>query len=264
MDVNSESAALLNGDRIGGKLGRRQWNRGVLRSRTAPVQARLDADCQPRPSLITTANRRSLPLLWVAVKRLDLGTCEAIRHDGDPERCVVLLPGQFYPTRGPVLWFARESAMARGWSALEALGEPGLRANPLAWERHAAEGALAAAAAEQVVVIGKSLASLLADLANARGLPAVWLTPVLSEPAVPEALAQARRPALLIGGTADPLWNARAIPHNPALEVVELEDLDHSLQSAGDPAASLRALQSVVDSTARFLARLELDEAPAI
>jgi hypothetical protein len=195
------------------------------------------------------------------MKRLDLGVCEAIRYDGDPERCVVLLPGQFYPTRAPALWFARESAIARGWCALEVLGEPGRHPDPLAWEREAAEHALAAATAERVVVIGKSLASLLADLVSARELPAVWLTPVLTEPAVPKALADGRCPALLIGGTADPLWDLRAIPDHPVLDVVEFDGLDHSLQRTGDPAASLRALDSVVDAIGQFLARLERERA---
>ena len=43
----------------------------------------------------------------------------------------MLLPGQFYPTRAPVLWFAREAVMAAGWSALEVLGEPGLYGDAL-------------------------------------------------------------------------------------------------------------------------------------
>ncbi|MGH2881451.1 MAG: hypothetical protein ACRDPA_01890 [Solirubrobacteraceae bacterium] len=37
-------------------------------------------------------------------ERIDLGTCRAIRHDGDADRCVALLPGHAYPTRAPALW----------------------------------------------------------------------------------------------------------------------------------------------------------------
>lgn len=83
-------------------------------------------------------------------ERIDLGPCTAIRHDGSTERCAVLLPGMSYPTRGPVLWFAREAAMALGYSAIEVLGTPIEHANkrshgrtefvahiggPLGWER---------------------------------------------------------------------------------------------------------------------------------
>jgi len=56
------------------------------------------------------------------VEAVPAGPCTAIRHDGSPERYAVLLPGMDYPTRAPVLWFAREAAMALG-ASLEALGE---------------------------------------------------------------------------------------------------------------------------------------------
>jgi len=68
--------------------------------------------------------------------------------------------------------------MARGWSALEVLGEPGDRPDPLAWERARAERAFAAAGTARVLVIGKSLASLLAGSVSDRDLSAVRLTPL--------------------------------------------------------------------------------------
>src|SRR5436190_23809171 len=115
-------------------------------------------------------------------ERIDLGACTAIRHDGSPDRYAVLLPGMVYPTRAPVLWFAREAAMALGYSALEVLGEPVEQADKLGWERDCAERAIAEAGSARVVVIGKSLASLLAAEISARNLPAAWLTPPMTEP----------------------------------------------------------------------------------
>ncbi len=189
-------------------------------------------------------------------ERLDLGPCNAIRHDGDRGRCAVLLPGQFYPTRAPLLWFAREAVIAQGWSALEVLGEPGLQADALAWERTCTERALEAAGAARVLVIGKSLASLLAAQVSDRGLPAVWLTPLLTERAVVDGLSRAREPTLLVGGTGDPVWDAAAIPDNPALDTLELPEVDHAIEIAGDPLASLDALRLVVESVARFAATI--------
>lgn len=188
-------------------------------------------------------------------QRVDLGPCSAIRHDRDPTRCAVLLPGMFYPTRAPALWFAREAALARGWSALEVLGEPGEHAHPLAWERACAERALAAVGSARVVVIGKSLASLLAGSLSERDLPAVWLTPLLGERSVIDALARARCPTLLIGGTADAAWQPDAIPTNPVLEVIQLPGLDHALQIPSDPVASLDALHQITESVGRLAAR---------
>jgi pimeloyl-ACP methyl ester carboxylesterase len=190
------------------------------------------------------------------MQRVELGPCGAIRHDGDATRCAVLLPGLFYPTRAPALWFAREAALARGWSALEVLGEPGEHADPLAWERECAERALAVVGFARVLVIGKSLASLLAGSMGERDLAAVWLTPLLGERAVIDALARARCPTLLIGGTADAAWQPEAIPNNPVLEVVQLPGVDHALQAPGDPVASLDALRQIAESVGRLAARV--------
>jgi pimeloyl-ACP methyl ester carboxylesterase len=189
-------------------------------------------------------------------QRVELGPCGAIRHDGDATRCAVLLPGMFYPTRAPALWFAREAVLARGWSALEVLGEPGEHAHPLVWERECAERALAAVESARVLVIGKSLASLLARSMGERDLAAVWLTPLLGERAVIDALARARCPTLLIGGTADAAWRPEAIPNNPVLEVVQLSGVDHALQVPSDPVASLDALRKIAESVGRLAARV--------
>lgn len=174
---------------------------------------------------------------------------------------MVLLPGQYYPTRAPALWFAREAAMAHGWSALEVLGEPGLQSDPLGWERECAQRALELAGDAHALVIGKSLASFLSDLVNERALEAVWLTPVLTEPVVTRGLARAQRPNLLVGGTADSLWDATAIPGNPMLEVLELAGVDHALQVPGQPSASLDALGQMVRAVERFLSLVGDQEA---
>jgi hypothetical protein len=191
-------------------------------------------------------------------ERLELGPCTAIRHDGDPERWAVLLPGMMYPTRAPVLWFARETAMGLGYTALEVLGEPIEHADRLGWTRECAEKAIAEARSARVVVIGKSLASLLAGEISERGLPAAWLTPPLTEPPMIEALAAVHSPALLLGGTADPMWKRDAIPDNSRLDVVEVPGVDHALQITGDPAASLDALRQMTAALTAWLGRFEL------
>jgi hypothetical protein len=166
----------------------------------------------------------------------------------------VVLPGMVYPTRAPVLWFARQAALAEGWSALEVLGEPGDHPDPVQWQRAAAQAALEAAGAERKLVIGKSLATLLAGLVGDRDLPAVWLTPALTESTVSEGLGLARRPTIVMGGSADHFWRRDAIPNNPVLEVIELPGLDHALEVPGDPVASLQPLRHVVEAVRRMAA----------
>src|SRR5687767_3635902 len=55
------------------------------------------------------------------------------------------------------------------------------------------------------LLIAKSQGTNAAALAAERGLPAVWLTPVLTVPWVVAALERATAPFMLVGGTADTL-----------------------------------------------------------
>jgi hypothetical protein len=179
-----------------------------------------------------------------------------IQHEGDPARCAVLLPGVRYFSQAPLLWFAREAAQARGWSAVEVDERAPGDQEPFAWMREQASRALEATDADLVVVVAKSLGSAAAPLVSERGLPAVWLTPLLTRPDVAEALAGASAPALAIGSPADPSWGEGELPDNPALETLELPGLDHSLQVEGDPLASLDVLRTVTDRIGAFLDRV--------
>ena len=192
------------------------------------------------------------------VRRVDLGPCAGLLHENDPERCVVVLPGVRYSTQAPLLWFAREVAAARGWSALEVLDSLPEGAEPFGWARDRARRALdrAAAEASEVAVIGKSLASGAAGLVADRGVPAVWLTPLLNERRVADDLSRAARPALLIGGSADEAWTPDVLADNGLLQVVHLEGLDHGLERPGDPMASLGALRAVTARIDEFLDEL--------
>ena len=176
-----------------------------------------------------------------------------IQHDGDPARCVVLLPGVRYFSQAPLLWFGREAARARGWSVVEVDERAPGDQEPFAWMRDQAERALGATGADAVVVVGKSLASAAAPLVSERGLPAVWLTPLLIRPDVVAALSSSTARALAVGSPADPTWGDGELPDNPALELLELPGLDHSLQVEGDPLASLDVLRTVTERIGAFL-----------
>jgi hypothetical protein len=186
------------------------------------------------------------------VRPVDLSPGEALLHEGDPERCAVVLPGIRYFSQAPLLWFAREAAQAHGWSVLE-LSEraPGDR-DPFEWMRERATAALDYAGARAVAVVGKSLGSAAAPLVAERSLAAVWLTPLLDRPEVASAVSA---PALLIGSTADPTWADGPRP-DAGVEVLEFEGLDHSLQARNDPLASLEVLHSVVERISAFFAAL--------
>jgi hypothetical protein len=190
------------------------------------------------------------------VRQIDLGPCDAVLYEEQRERWAVVLPGAGYTTQAPLLWFARELALAHGWGAIEVRERGAAGGDSLAWARERAERALAEAGDREALVIGKSRSSLAAPVAVERDLPAIWLTPLLGQPAVREALAATQRPALLVGSRADPSWGSAAPVANPELRVLELEGLDHSLQQPGDPFASLAVLQTVAGEISTFLAAL--------
>jgi hypothetical protein len=186
------------------------------------------------------------------VRPVDLNPGDALLHDGDPERCAVVLPGVRYYSQAPLLWFAREAAQARGWSVLELSERAPGDEDPLAWMRTRAAAALDHVGARAVAVVGKSLGSAAAPLVAERSLPAVWLTPLLDRPDIASAISP---PALLVGSRADPTW-ADGPRADADVDVMEFEGLDHSLQVRNDPLASLEVLRSVVERIAAFFERL--------
>jgi hypothetical protein len=136
---------------------------------------------------------------------------------------------------------------------LEVLDEPPAGEDPFAWVRDRAQRALDHQPAPTTVVVGKSLASDVADLAADRELPAIWLTPLLDRANVRVALARASAPFLIVGGTADPTWQPQAVPSSALLSQLELPAHDHSLQVPGEPFTSLGSLKKVTKHVERFL-----------
>ena len=111
------------------------------------------------------------------------------------------------------------------------------------------------------LLIGKSLGTLAAPLAVERALPAVWLTPLLDIPWAIPALRAASAPFLLVGGTADRLWDGtlarRLTPH-----VLEVEGADHGMLVAGPVRRSVPVLDRVVAAIEEFLDVLGWPPAP--
>jgi pimeloyl-ACP methyl ester carboxylesterase len=102
------------------------------------------------------------------------------------------------------------------------------------------------------LLIGKSLGTNAALFAAERSLPAVWLTPLLTAPWVVAALGRATAPFLLVGGTADTLWDGdlarRLSPH-----VLEVDGADHGMQVPGPLIDSIAVLGRVVTAMEEFL-----------
>ncbi|GIJ71176.1 alpha/beta hydrolase [Virgisporangium ochraceum] len=164
----------------------------------------------------------------------------------------LLLPGRGYgPTTG-LLWYAGDVPVRRG-ATLHRHSWAGAVPDPFA---PATEGWVAGQVAPLLdgrpLVIGKSLGSHAAALAADRALPAIWLTPLLTAPWIVAALGRAPAPFLLVGGTADTLWDG-AVARRLTPHVLEVTDADHGLSVPGPAVASVNVLARVVDAMDAFL-----------
>jgi hypothetical protein len=102
------------------------------------------------------------------------------------------------------------------------------------------------------LLIGKSLGTHAAVFAAERGLPAVWLTPLLTSEFVVDGLRRSTAPFLLVGGTADKLWDS-GLARELTPYVLEVEGADHGMYVPGRLAASAAVLGQVATAVEDFL-----------
>ncbi|MEU2201503.1 hypothetical protein [Isoptericola sp. NPDC019482] len=171
--------------------------------------------------------------------------------DGEPGLVLTVLPGVGYTAEGPVL--ARPSAALRsgGWTVRTVVwdGRPDFDVARRVYADVVRDGVASAPAAVHLV-LAKSLGTLALPVAVELGLAGAWLTPLLTTDRAPEVRAAAVGlgasgvPALLVGGTADGLWDGGLAAASGA-RVLEVEGGDHSLEVDGDPARTAAALDAV-------------------
>jgi hypothetical protein len=177
------------------------------------------------------------------------------------ERAAVMVPGLHYSADGPLLMYAGLAVERRGgsvrrisWTVPEFAGGDDERGWVAARVSEAVDAVVAATGVAAPLVIGKSLGSLAAPVAADRGLPAVWLTPVLTDEPTAAALRRAAAPCLLIGGTADKVWDGR-LARSVTPHVLEIGGADHGVFVPGRLAESAAALGLVATAVEDFLDR---------
>jgi hypothetical protein len=172
----------------------------------------------------------------------------------DRTRWAVLVPGRAYPVQAPLLSYIGAALDRRGVTVERMTWSPPDDASPL-WVAQQV-GAVLARTGRRTLVVGKSLGTLAAPLAVAVGrpLPGIWLTPLLRERFVVNALRYRAEPQLLVGGTADQLagWDP-ALARSLSSHVHEVPDGDHALMVPGPLAESARVLGEVITAVERFL-----------
>lgn len=174
----------------------------------------------------------------------------------------VIVPGLGYGPQAPLLDLAGE-ALADLDAAVETVTwtvpdglldigpEPFVRSHVLAALHRLAK----AAPGTQPVIIAKSLGTHAAGLAAERQLPAIWLTPLLYDAAITDAITRNPAPALLVGGTRDRSWIPDAAART-SKSVVTIDDADHGLRPPGPLRAYANALGTVGTAMEEFLSQL--------
>jgi pimeloyl-ACP methyl ester carboxylesterase len=180
------------------------------------------------------------------IRPVDLDVCQGYEYEGDAGRTAIALPGAMLAGM-PALWYAFAPLHAAGWRVILVWDQFLDRTqDPRDWAVRRAKAAAAYAGGANLL-IAKSLTTLAAGFAADHGWPAVWLTPVLDDQTVPD-LRRRTAPALLVGGTEDPLWDG-ALARELSEDVLELEGADHGL-------ARIDHAQLVADAVEAFSGRL--------
>ncbi|MBL0746169.1 hypothetical protein [Nocardioides baculatus] len=171
----------------------------------------------------------------------------------------LVAPGRAYSPAAPLLEFARRALLQHGFTVQQLWWDTTTRGDEESesWVRRHVEEAHAAEAADHVLVVAKSLGTFAASYAAERGLDAIWLTPLLTEPTVAEAIGANAGRQLLVGGLRDELWVpsiARELGEN-GCDVLEVPDADHSM-GTDDAVRTAEIHVDVARAVEAFLASL--------
>lgn len=165
----------------------------------------------------------------------------------------VVLPGRAYPASMPVLALVVDVLERHGYDVRAVswtLSE--LPADPAAW---VTERLVAAAADGCDLVVGKSLGAWAAAYAAKQAWPALWLTPVLSDPRCAAGIRANPASQLVIGGLADPTHDT-AVAATLGCDVVEIAAADHALTDTDDVVPSVAIQQQMTAAADAFLSGL--------
>jgi hypothetical protein len=191
---------------------------------------------------------------------------------GAADRLALLLPGFGYTLDMPLFYYIENLCLDMGSDVLRMetaysqhpvfaeATEPEQAQWVVADARAAWQAGLAQADYASVLVVGKSLSTLAmaallaAPLTSPPMVRSVWLTPLLAEQAVRQALHQLGRNAQVVIGDADLHYDAEVLADlaGAGVNVVVVPNADHGLDIPGDVAGSVRLLPQIITAIQDF------------
>jgi hypothetical protein len=176
---------------------------------------------------------------------------------GPPVGLAVVLPGRLYGPATPLLDYARQALLAAGWTVQQVWWVlPEEVTDPGVWVRGQLEEALAGEESpERLLLCGKSLGTHAAAYAAEVGAEAIWMTPLLTEPSVVKGIRANPARQLLVGGTADQLWDADVAADLAVsgCDVLQVDGADHGMLVRDDPVRSAELLVDITRAMVGFL-----------
>lgn len=170
-------------------------------------------------------------------------------------RCIVL-PGRLYTPDGPLLFFAAQAALARGWDVRQVWWEApdrGSDADEMAWVGDELEAATEGYAG-RVLVVAKSLGTLAAGRAAEREYDAAWLTPLLADQDAAAPLLTYPASQFVLIGSEDPFLSHEVFEALPGTRLLVAGD--HILRVPGDVVATVASHDQFVRAFDQWLATL--------
>ncbi|MGH3363003.1 MAG: hypothetical protein ACRDOM_11145 [Nocardioides sp.] len=176
--------------------------------------------------------------------------------DGPADRVAIIGPGRAYSPANPLLEFARLALLQHGWTVQQLWWDEPEDIAP-DWPAEQVRAAVEAESCEQVLVVGKSLGTRASPYAARRGLPAIWLTPLLVDAECVAGIRDNPAPQLLVGGLDDQFWDTDVAAGlaGPDREVVEIPGADHAMCVPGDAIRSAEIHVEVSRAIDTFLSR---------
>ena len=196
-----------------------------------------------------------------------------LQPEGAGDQLAVLLPGIAYTLDMPLFYYTELHLLHRGWDVLRVeyayTKRPEFQRLPAqeraSWLFTDATAAYRAGLTQRdytgMAMVGKSLGTLamghlLTMEEPAMPMRAVWLTPLLGQERLRQQIVRFAGPSLFVIGTADSHYDPALLEDMRLAtggEAVVIDGADHGMDIAGDPVASVRALERIVEAMAGFL-----------
>ena len=195
-----------------------------------------------------------------------------VRTGAGAGRLAVIYPGLRYNTSMPGCYYPALVMLSKGadvlnveyeYTNLEFQALPdGEQYRWIAADASAAvRAALSAGKYEKITLIGKSLGTialghLLAAEPSLKDADFIWLTPVLRDPQIRQAMKTRRHHGLFLIGTADGYYDESLLAEvlqATGGESLVLPGVDHGLEISGDVPGSIRAMETIVRKIDQFV-----------